>query len=80
MALSAAYRAKIVELEQLVIGLRAELAAATGEPIQITLSDADGKDTTTTKKVSKWIPSMLLLLLTLTSNVFSGLRFLRLLL
>lgn len=52
LAASLHYKARIVELEQLVAGLRAELvAAAKGEPIQIVLSDADNKDTTNSKKV-----------------------------
>lgn len=48
-AITAAYKAKIVELEQLVIGLRAELNAVQGEPIQIVLSDSDCKDQATKK-------------------------------
>lgn len=53
LAASLHYKARIVELEQLVAGLRAELvAAAKGEPIQIVLSDADSKDTANSKKVS----------------------------
>ncbi|KAK9898644.1 hypothetical protein P389DRAFT_36605 [Cystobasidium minutum MCA 4210] len=51
MAASLHYKARIVELEQLVAGLRAELiAAAKGEPVQIILSEADGKDAAATKK------------------------------
>ena len=53
LAASLHYKTRIVELEQLVAGLRAELvAAAKGEPVQVLLSEADGKDAANAKKVS----------------------------